>query len=154
MVEDKVDEYLKVGKLKKDDASLEQIERLLREAVIDLDEAQMTQEIAAHRATFFLAYMAMLRAGRALLLLNGYRPSNCSQHKTIVEMTGLLMGEKTKDITSHLQHVWQKQDSLVHGGGSLLTELEAHDAFHYALLLLREIVKQIKKRDPEFHASC
>ncbi|MBU1863124.1 MAG: hypothetical protein KKH94_05640, partial [Candidatus Omnitrophica bacterium] len=74
MLEQKAEEYVNVGKLKKEAAALGQIEGLLREAVIDLDEAQKTQEIAAHRATFFLAYMAMLRAGRALLLLNGYRP--------------------------------------------------------------------------------
>jgi len=152
MFEKKVQEYLDRGILKKEEVGLELIERLLREAVIDIDEAQKTQEIGAHRATFFLSCMAMLRGGRALLLLKGYRPSNSSQHRTIVEMTSLILGNSSKNIISHFEGVLKKEDDLIHGG-QLLSEIEAHDAFHYALLLLREIVKIIKVKDPEFHVT-
>jgi len=145
-------QYLHDGKLKKEHVELIYIEELLREAVIDLDEAQKTQDIA-HRATFLLAYMAMLRAGRALLLLKGYKPTNSSQHKTIVEMTSLIMGKSYQTITDHFNLMWQKQDELIHEHRGFLSELDAHDAFHYALLLLREVVKIIKKEDPDFHIS-
>ncbi len=150
--EEKAQQYLNNGKLKEENIELVHIEELLREAVIDLDEAQKTQEIA-HRATFLLSYMGMLRAGRALLLLKGYKPADSSQHKTIVEMTSLIMGKSYKAITDHFDNMRQKQDELVYEHRSFLSELDAHDAFHYALLLLREVVKFIKREDPNFHVA-
>ena len=152
MFEEKAQEYLHDGKLRREQVEVMSIEELLKEAVIDLDEAQKTQDIA-HRATFLLAYMAMLRAGRALLLLKGYKPADSSQHKTIVEMTSLIMGSSYQTITNHFDLMRQKQDELIYEQRSLLSELDAHDAFHYALLLLREVVKIIKKKDPEFHVT-
>ncbi len=153
-METKVDEFLDAGKISKEKCNLSEIEGVLREAYIDLGEAKKTQEVGAHRATFFLSYMAMLRAGRALLLLKGYRPASCSQHKTIVEMTASLLGESQQKITAHLEMAKKKQDDLVHDTGALLSELEAHDTFHYALLLIRAIVKLVKLEDPQFHVAA
>jgi hypothetical protein len=65
------------GKVRKQKAGVVQVEALLRQAVLDLKEAKKISDIA-ERATYLLAYMAMLKAGRALLLLielsstNGY----------------------------------------------------------------------------------
>jgi len=95
--------------------------------------------------------MAMLRAGRALLLLNGYKPANCNQHKTIVDMTAVLMGDSCQKVLDHFELVRQKQHELIAEHKNLLSELEAHDAFHYALLLVREIVKAVKAHDSSFH---
>jgi len=153
MLDTKIGQLLQEGKLKEEQVPLEMVEGLVREAVVDLDEARKTQEMGAHRATFFLSYMAMLRTGRAFLLFNGYRPSNCSRHKTIVAVTSVLMGEAHKDITEHIEMALEKQLNLIHGGGALLSELEAHDAFHYAMLLTREVVKNIKQKDPDFHVA-
>ena len=152
MFEEKAQQYTLDGKIKKEQVDLTYIEELLKEAVIDLDEAQKTQDIA-HRATFLLAYMAMLRAGRALLLLKGYRPADNSQHKTIVEMTSLIMGSSYKTITDHFDFMRQKEDELIYEHRNFLSELDAHDAFHNALLLLREVVTIIKKKDPAFHVA-
>jgi uncharacterized protein (UPF0332 family) len=153
MLNAKIEELVKEGKLEEKETSLESVEGLLREAVIDLEEAQQTQSMGAFRATFFLAYMAMLRAGRAFLLFNGLKPSSSSKHKTIVTVTSLLMGDLHKDITEHFELALEKQMSLIHKGGNLLTELEAHDAFHYAMLLTREVVKSVKEKDPMFHVA-
>ena len=68
-------------------------------------------------------------------------------------MTKVLMGVEKEIITNHLEEIWQKQDELVHANSGLLSEREAHDAFHYALLLIRAIVKRVKAQDPEFHVS-
>ena len=152
MFEEKAQQYVLDGKLKEEQVNLTYIEDLLKEAVIDLDEAQKTQDIA-HRATFLLAYMSMLRAGRALLLLKGYKPADSSQHKTVVEMTSLIMGTSYKTITDHFDLMRQKEDELIFEHRNFLSELDAHDAFHYALLLLREVVTIIKKEDPAFHVA-
>jgi hypothetical protein len=59
------------GKIKKQTAGLVQVEALLRESMKDLDEAKKIAHIAT-RATYLLAYNAMLKAGRSLLLLRIY----------------------------------------------------------------------------------
>jgi len=150
----KTEEYVEEGKVVRDPMNMQHIEDLVREAVIDLEEARLTQEIGAHRATFFLAYMAMLRAGRALLGLHGLRPVNSAQHKTIVDLTRQVMGGSADKITAHFEMVRKKQHELCSSGNNLLSELEAHDAFHYALLLVREIVKAVKTKNPGFHVTC
>jgi len=45
----------------------------LKEAILDLEEGKRIVDIA-ERATYLLAYNAMLKAGRALMLLRGYVP--------------------------------------------------------------------------------
>lgn len=54
------------GKLKKQKAGVVQVENLLKEAILDLEEAKKISHIA-DRATYLMAYMAMLKAGGALL---------------------------------------------------------------------------------------
>ena len=51
----------KQGKIKKQKAGIVQIEALLKEAILDLREAKKISHIA-ERATYLLAYMAMLKA--------------------------------------------------------------------------------------------
>jgi uncharacterized protein (UPF0332 family) len=152
-MEEKIETFINEGKLKKEPVQLVYVEGLLREAVVDLDEAQKTQEIAAHRATFFLSYQAMLRAGRALLLLHGLRPASSSQHQTIVDVVSHFLGKVCPTVVQHVEITQHKEHVLVGRSENLLTELEAHDAFHYAMLLVREIVKVIKQRDPQFQLA-
>lgn len=85
----------KAGRLRKQKAGFIQIEALLKEAILDLEEAKKIAHLA-ERATYLLAYNAMLKAGRALLLLRGYVPDDGSQHKTVVDMTeGFVIPEKS-----------------------------------------------------------
>jgi hypothetical protein len=62
-------------KVRKQKAGLVQVEALLKEAVLDLEEAKRISAVA-ERATYLLAYNGMLKAGRALLLLRGYVPDD------------------------------------------------------------------------------
>ena len=87
-----INKLMKEGKLRKQKAGIIQVEALLKQAMIDLKEAAKIVDIA-DRATYILAYMAMLKTGRALLLLKGYIPDDGSQHKTVVDMTSLILGE-------------------------------------------------------------
>ena len=57
----------KEGRIRKQASGLVQVEALLKEAILDLDEAKKIAHLAT-RATYLLAYTAMLKAGRALLL--------------------------------------------------------------------------------------
>ena len=80
------------GKVRKQNAGFVQVEALLKDAILDPEEARRIQDIA-ERAIYLLAYTAMLKAGRALPLLNGYVPDDGAQHKTVVEITSAILGD-------------------------------------------------------------
>jgi hypothetical protein len=63
------------GKIRKQKAGFVQVEALLKEAILDLREAEKIVHLA-ERATYLLAYNAMLKAGRALILMKGCVPDD------------------------------------------------------------------------------
>ncbi len=99
------------GKLRRQSAGHSQIEALLKEAVLDIEEARKILGLA-ERAAYIMAYMAMLKTGRALLLQMGYVPDDGAQHKTVVDLTGLILGGDYKAITASvvsltLLYIWR-----------------------------------------------
>ncbi|OPY76039.1 MAG: hypothetical protein A4E64_01689 [Syntrophorhabdus sp. PtaU1.Bin058] len=74
-------EYLSRGSIQKQKRSAADVERLLARSAKDLKTAKANLKIDEGVA-YSVAYLAMLRAGRALMLLKGFRPSDGYQHKT------------------------------------------------------------------------
>lgn len=138
----------KQGKLRKQSAGSVQVEALLQQAVIDLEEAEKIVDIAG-RAAYIMAYMAMLKAGRALLLEQGYVPDDGAQHRTVVEITAVLLGSAYSDITSHFEIMRRKRNEATYEAGFLISERDAKNAFSDASGLLRGIVDRIKKDNPQ-----
>ncbi|OGS21799.1 MAG: hypothetical protein A2252_06635 [Elusimicrobia bacterium RIFOXYA2_FULL_39_19] len=138
----------KQGKLKKQSVGIIQIEALLKEAILDLEEAKTIVDIA-QRATYLLAYTAMLKAGRALVFLKGYTPSDGAQHKTVVEITSAILGDKYKDLTEQFETMRRKRNDLTYQAGTLLSKGESKKAFSDAISLVQEILKEVKSKNPQ-----
>lgn len=152
MVENLIKKLEKEGKLAKQKTGIIQIEALLKESIIDLEEAKKTLHIA-DRATYIMAYTAMLKAGRALLLLKGYRPTDGAQHKTVVEMTGAILGEKYTSLISHFETMRRKRNELTYEAGTLLSGSESKQALADATLLVKNILKEAKSRNPQLELN-
>ncbi len=138
----------KQGKIKKQKAGIVQIEALLKEAILDLKEAKKISHIA-ERATYLLAYMSMLKAGRALLLFKGYMPDDGAQHKTVVEVTIAILGDKFKNPTEQFETMRRKRNEMTYEAGILLTKSEAKKAFSDAVSLIQKILKEVKSKNPQ-----
>jgi len=136
------------GKLKKQKAGFIQVEGLLRTALADLHEAKATLSIA-NTATYVLAYMAMLKAGRALLLWKGYVPDDGAQHKTVVEVTGAILGEKYKTLIDRFEMMRRKRNELTYDIAKPLSRSEAEKAFTDAIDLVKNILKEVKDKNPQ-----
>ena len=147
MIEDLIKKLEKEGKLAAQKVGIVQIEALLKESIIDLEESKKTLQIA-DRATYIMAYTAMLKAGRALLLLKGYRPTDGAQHKTVVEMTGAILGDKYTSLISHFETMRRKRNELTYEAGTLLSGSESKQALDDATLLVKNILKEAKSRNP------
>lgn len=90
----------------------------------------------------------MLKAGRGLLLLNGYRPDDGAPHRTVVEMTGIILGKKYADLAEHFETMRRKRNDLTYEAGTLLSDTEAKQAFSDALSLVKGILKEVKLKNP------
>src|SRR3989338_2577340 len=139
---------LKQGRLRKQKSGIVQIEALLKQAMEDLREAEKIAHIA-ERATYLLAYMAMLKAGRALLLFKGYVPDDGAQHKTVVEVTSVVLGEKYRNLTEHFETMRRKRNEMTYEAGALLSMSESQKAFSDAISLVKEIYREVKSQNPQ-----
>lgn len=148
MIDKAILRFEKEGKLKKQKSGIVQVKALLREAMLDLKEAKKIVHLA-RRATYLLAYMAMLKAGRALLLLKGYIPDDGAQHKTVVEVTSIVLGEKYKSLTAQFETMRRKRNELTYEAGIMLTNSEAEKAFLDSIALIKRILLEAKSHDPQ-----
>lgn len=149
MLEKLIKRLEKSGKIRRQKAGFVQIEALLKEAILDLEEAEKIAHLA-ERATYLLAYNAMLKAGRALLLLQGFVPYNGSQHKTVVEMTSAVLGDKYGAITGQFERMRRKRNEMTYESGTLLSKSEAQKAFSDAIALVKKIFAEVKSQNPQF----
>lgn len=136
------------GKIRKQKAGFVQIEGLLKEAILDLEEAEKILHLA-ERATYILAYNAMLKAGRAIMLLQGYAPADGAQHKTVVEMTGAILGNRYKDLMEQFETMRRKRHEMTYEAGTLLSKSEAQKAFSDAVAIVRKIMADVKAQNPQ-----
>lgn len=138
----------KEGKIRKQKVGFTQVEDLLKQAILDLEEAKKIVHIA-DRATYLLAYMAMLKAGRALLLLEGYMPSGEARHKTIVEITTSILGTQYKNLTNQFDTMRRKRHKMTYEAGILLSHSEVQKAFSDSIFLVQKILEQVKTQNPQ-----
>ena len=136
------------GRIRKQKAGTVQIEALIKEAILDLCEAKKIAHIA-QRATYILAYTAMLKAGRALMLLEEYVPDDGGQHKTVIEMTSAILGNKYRNLVEQFELMRRKRNELTYEAGGLLSLSDAQAAFSEAISLVRGILKEVKSRNPQ-----
>jgi len=143
-----IERLIKEGKIKKQKAGFVQIESLLRASIADLEEARTISHLA-ERATYLMAYIAILKAGRALLLLNGYVPDDGAQHKTVVEMTSAILGDRYRNLAMQFETMRRKRNEMTYESETLLSKSEAQKAFSDAMSLVRKILEKVKSRNPQ-----
>lgn len=136
------------GKIRKQTANLVQVEALLKESIRDLDEAKKIAHIAT-RATYLLAYNAMLKAGRALLFFKEYIPADGGQHKTVVEMTSAILGESFRGLCDQFESMRRKRNELTYEAGILLSETDSKKAFDDARQIVKGILATVKSKNPQ-----
>ncbi|MCX8118852.1 MAG: HEPN domain-containing protein [Desulfobacterota bacterium] len=121
---------------------------MLKEAILDLEEAEKILPLA-ERATYLLAYNAMLKAGRALLLLQGFVPDDGAQHKTVVEVMSAIMGERYRHLTEQFESMRRKRHEMTYEAGTLLSKSEVEKAFSDAVAIVKKILKEVKDQNPQ-----
>ena len=92
---DFIGKYKTLGFIKEQKVNFKGIENLVVRAYKEIKIAQANVTIDEGTA-FTIAYTSMLHAGRALMFVKGFRPSNGYQHKTVVDFTAIVLGTEFK----------------------------------------------------------
>ena len=111
--EDTVKIMLNQGLIKKQKVDFSQIEALLLRAQKDIIAARANLEID-EEVTYNYAYLAMLRGGRAIVFMKGFRSVDGQQHKTIIELSGEILGEEFKNINKKFDRMRRKRNQFTY----------------------------------------
>ena len=138
------------GKLREEKVGFVQIEGLLKDALKDIQEARLTIKIG-ERGPFLLAYQAMLKAGRSLLFLEGLRPVDGAQHKTVVQASEFFLGEPFKTLAQQFETMRRKRNELIYEFGGLLSHSEVEASLKDAEKWIQAVVEKVQKKNPQFN---
>jgi len=141
-----IEEYLGKGLIKKQKSDIKSANKLILRAKKDIKTARANLEIDEGIA-YTVAYLAMLRAGRALLLLKGFRPANGYQHKTVVEFMSYFLGTEFNPIVERFDKMRRKRNIFTYDVDISISKTEADSALDTAVKFVDLVQKIIEKKN-------
>jgi len=145
-----IEEYLSRNLLKRQKASLSSAEKIILRSEKDLKTARLNLSIDEGIA-YAVAYLAMLRAGRAYMLLKGFRPIDGFQHKTVVEFMANCLKVEYKNIVERFDRMRRKRNTFTYEIDIVISHTEAERALNVAKEFVDLIKSIIKKENPQTH---
>jgi uncharacterized protein (UPF0332 family) len=143
-----IKEYTKRGLLKKQPKNVKAIENLISRSYKEIEAAEVNITIDEGIA-YTIAYTAMLHAGRAIMLFKGYRPHDGYQHKTVVDFTSILLGERYKTLTQRFDKMRRKRNIFTYEVSISISEEEVRNALKSANDFIKAIRDLIEKEDSQ-----
>jgi len=143
-----LEEFLAKGLLKKQKSDLRTVEKLLLRAYKDLKTAKANLDIDEGIA-YTVAYLAMLHAGRAFILLKGFRPADGYQHKTVVEFMSHFLGKEFKLIVEQFDRMRRKRNIFTYEIDISISKSEAISALKTAEKFVDLVKEIIQKASPQ-----
>ena len=125
-----------------------QVAKHIESAFLDLKEARATF-LVSDKAAYLFAYTAMLKIGRALLFLKGYRPKGQGQHEAVIHTAGFVLGKGFESLTRQFNQMRQKRNKLIYDIGGLVSHTESEEAFLAAEKYLEKVRQVMEAEDPQ-----
>jgi uncharacterized protein (UPF0332 family) len=139
---------LSQGLIKKQKVDFSHIEALLLRAQKDVVAARANLKID-EEVTYTYAYLAMLRCGRAIVFIKGFRSVDGQQHKTIIELSGEILGEEFKSIIKKFDRMRRKRNQFTYDPLIPVSKIEAKNALIVAQNFIKIVQEIIKKENPQ-----
>lgn len=139
---------LNQGLIKRQKVDFSQIEALLLRARKDIVAAKANLEID-EEVTYNYAYLSMLRCGRAIVFIKGFRSVDGQQHKTIIELSGEILGEEFKNITRKFDRMRRKRNQFTYDPLIPVSKIEAENALKTAKEFVNIVMNLIQKENPQ-----
>lgn len=149
---DTVKIMLNRGLIKKQKINFSHIEALLLRAQKDIITAEANLKID-EEVTYNYAYLAMLRCGRSIVFMKEYRSVDGQQHKTIIELSGEILGEEFKSIVKKFDRMRRKRNQFTYDPFLPVSKIEAENALKTAEEFVKIVLKLIQKENPQLRSS-
>lgn len=149
---DTVKIMLNRGLIKKQKIDFSHIEALLLRAQKDIITAEANLKID-EEVTYNYAYLAMLRCGRSIVFMKEYRSVDGQQHKTIIELSGEILGEEFKSIVKKFDRMRRKRNQFTYDPFFPVSKIEAENALKTAEEFVKIVLKLIQKENPQLRFS-
>lgn len=149
---DTVKIMLNQGLIKKQKVDFSQTKALLLRAQKDVIAAKANLEID-EEVTYNYAYLAMLRCGRSIVFMKGYRSVDGQQHKTIIELSGEILGEEFKNIVKKFDRMRRKRNQFTYDPFIPVSKIEAENALKTAEEFVKIVLKLVQKENPQLRFS-
>jgi len=133
------------GQIERIEPDLKKVKKALERAKKDLRTSRATLNTDEEWA-YTIAYHAMLRAGRALMLYLEYRPKGKDQHKTVVEFCSRILGEEYRTLINKFHRMRRKRHQFVYEMDSRISRTEAKDSIENAKRLTEEIFRITREK--------
>jgi uncharacterized protein (UPF0332 family) len=146
---DFIEKYKKQNLIKEQKSDFQGIETIITRAYDEIRIARANMSIDEGTA-FTIAYTSMLHAGRALMLVKGYRPNNGYQHKTVVDFAAMVLGDEFKTLTQHFEKMRRKRNLFIYELSISISETEVDNALKSATTFISAIKQIIEKENPQF----
>ncbi len=147
-----IQDLLNKGLIKKQELNFDQIKNLLQRAKKDLVVAKHNL-VFDEEVAYNYAYLAMLRCGRALMFLHGYRPADGQQHRTVIEFTDIILGKEYKSLINKFDTMRRKRNQFTYEPLLPISKVEAENALKTAGEFVTKIVTLVKKENPQMELN-
>ena len=142
--------FLNQGLIKKQKIDFSHIEALLFRAKKDIVAAKANLKID-EEVSYHYAYLAMLRCGRAIVFLKGFRSVDGQQHKTIIELSGEILGVDYKNIIRKFDRMRRKRNQFTYDPLLPVSLTEAKSAIKTAEKFVEDIFKFVQEINPQLN---
>ena len=137
------------GFIKKEEIGFDQISKTIGKAYQKIRASEILLENDVEEDAYALAYEAMLLAGRALVFSCGFRPRAVGSHKTVVEFTRRIIGDRYDILVKKFDKMRKKRHYIIYGSSSDVSPTEAQNAIKSATEFLEKIKQEIAAKNPQ-----
>jgi len=125
-----------------------QVSTLLTRAMKDLSTARANVSIDKEWA-YTIAYQAMLRAAKALVTAEGWRPRGRDQARTVIMLVGELLGEEGRSLVNGFDRMRRKQQDFMEEPQTPIPRYEVEGALKDAQALIERLVNLAHEKNPQ-----
>lgn len=151
-MKENLENYLKrlesAGLLRRESIGIDQVRALLMSASKNIVASEKNLSID-EEACYALAYNAMLKAARALVFLQGYRPHDGQQHKTTIEVAGEILGKEFSELIAMFDKMRKKRNQFTYDPMLPLSLTEAKSALRNAEDFYKKVKGFLSKKYPQ-----
>ena len=125
-----------------------QVSTLLTRALKDLSTARANVTIDKEWA-YIIAYQAMLRAAKALVMAEGWRLRGRDQARTLVMLVGELLGEEGRSLVNGFDRMRRKRQDFMEEPQTPIPKYEVEASLKDAQALIERLVELAREKNPQ-----